>query len=45
MKVLYYAVCVEAISVMQMEGKIISIDRNTPQSIKDIWMLHNDKEN
>ena len=36
--------CAEAISVLHMEEKMISIDKKTLQSINDMWMLHNDKD-
>ena len=31
--------CVEKFSLLHMEGKIISTDTRTPESIRDIWML------
>ena len=50
-KVLLYVMCVEAISVLQMEVKMILIDTRTLKTIsdmwitdKDIWMQHNNKE-
>ena len=50
-KVLLYVLCVEAISVLQMEVKMISIDTRTLQRISDMWitdkgmwMQHNNKE-
>ena len=42
-KVLLYVLCVEAISVLHMEEKMISIDTKTPQSIRDMWILCNNK--
>ena len=42
-KVLLYVLCVEAISVLYMDEKMISIDTRTPQ--RDIWMWHKGKEN
>ena len=36
MKVLLYVLCVEAISVLHMEEKMISIDKKTLQSINDM---------
>ena len=44
MKVLLYVLCVEVISVLDMEEKMISVDTRTPQSIKDMWILHNNKK-
>ena len=43
---LLYVICMEAISVLRMKEKRISIptEIRTPQSIKDTWMLCNDKE-
>ena len=38
MKVLPYLLCVETISVLHMEEKMISIDTRTPQSIRDMWI-------
>ena len=35
-KVLLYVLCIEAISVLHMEEKMISIDTRTPQSLKDM---------
>ena len=35
-KVLLYVLCIEAISVLHMEKKMISIDTRTPQSLKDM---------
>ena len=43
-KVLLYELCVEAISVLYIEEKMISIDTRKPQSIRNMWMLRNDKE-
>ena len=43
-KVLLYVLCVEVISVLHMEEKMISIDTSTPQSIRDMWILRNDKK-
>ena len=40
-KVLLYALCVEVISVLHMEEKMMSIDIRTPQSIRDMWILRN----
>ena len=42
-KVLLDVLCVEVISVLYMEEKMIVID--TPQSIRYMWMLHNKKGN
>ena len=42
-KVLLYVLCVEAISVLHMEEKMISIDTRTPQSIRDMLILRNNK--
>ena len=42
-KVLLYVLCIEAISVLHMEEKMISIDTKTPQCIRGMWILHNDK--
>ena len=36
-KVLLYVICVEVISVLSMEEKMISIDIRTPQSIRYKW--------
>ena len=44
-KVLRYVLCVEGISVLNMEERMISINIRTPPSIRDMWMLHNNKEN
>ena len=44
-KILLYELCAEAISVLQMEEKMISTDTRAPYSIRDMWMLHKDKEN
>ena len=44
-KVLLHVLCAEAISVLQMEEKVMSIDTGTPQSMMDMLILHNDKEN
>ena len=41
-KVLIDVLCVEVISVLYMEKKMISID--TPQSIRYMWMLHAQQE-
>ena len=35
-KVLRYVLCVEAISVLNMEEKMISIDIRSPQSMRDM---------
>ena len=43
-KVLLFGLCVEAITVLHMEEKMISIDTRITQSIRDMWMLHNKKE-
>ena len=43
-KVLLYVLCVEAISVLYMEEEMISIDTKTPQSIRDMSILRNDKK-
>ena len=43
-KVLLYVLCVEAITVLCMEEKMISIDTRTPQGIKDMLILRNDKK-
>ena len=43
-KVLLYVLCAEVISVLHMEEKMISIDTRTPQSKRDMWILHNDKK-
>ena len=43
-EVLLYVLCVEAISVLHMEEKMISIDTRTPQSVRDMWILRNDKK-
>ena len=43
-KVLFYVLCLEAISVLHMEEKMISIDTRTPQSVRDMWILRNDKK-
>ena len=44
MKILHFVLCVKAISVLHMEEKMISIDTRTPQTIRDMWMLHNSKD-
>ena len=44
-KVLLHVICVEGISVLHMEEKMISTDTKAPHSIKDMQMLPNDKEN
>ena len=44
-KALLYVLCVEAISVLYMEEKMISIDIRTHQNSRDMWVLHNNKEN
>ena len=44
-KVLLYVLCVEAISVLPIEEKMIAIDTSKPQSTRDMWMLDNSKEN
>ena len=41
-KVLLYVLCVEAISVLHMEEKML-IDTRTPQSTRDMWILCKDK--
>ena len=38
------AVC-EVISVLHMEKKMVSIDTWIPQSIRYMWMLHNNNKN
>ena len=43
-KVLLYVLCAEVISVLHMEEKMISIDTRTPQSVRDMWILRNDKK-
>ena len=43
-KILHFVLCVKAISVLHMEEKMISIDTRTPQTIRDMWMLHNGKD-
>ena len=43
-KVFCHILCVEVVSVLRMEEKLMSIDTRTPQSISDMWMLHNNKE-
>ena len=43
-KVLLYVLRVEAISVLHMEEKILSIDTRTPQSVRDMWILRNHKK-
>ena len=43
-KVLLLVLCMEAISVLQM-GKNDINRHKTPQSIRDMWMLHNDRKN
>ena len=37
--------CVEVISVLHKEEKMISIDTRTLQSIRYMWILHNKKGN
>ena len=43
-KVLLCVLCVEAISVLHIDEKIILIDTRTPQSIRDMWILRNYKK-
>ena len=45
MNVLLYVQFVETIAVLHMEEKMIPIDTRLSQSIRDMWMLHNEKEN
>ena len=43
-KVLLYVLCVEATSMLHMEEKMISKDTRTPQIVRKMWILFNDKK-
>ena len=43
-KVLLYVLCVEATSMLHMEDKMISKDTRTPQIVREMWILFNDKK-
>ena len=43
-KILFCVLCVETISVLHMDKKIILIDTRTPEKIRDMWILRNHKK-